>query len=180
MAERLPVLFHGGTPGLAPGDLLVPSPPHVEDGCIICEARAVGGSVTAGEYRAWAADKPEFAPALNFIADAPDSEVIDAPTGDGDRFVYLTRSLGYARFYAARSGNGTVYRVEPVGDLEPSPEDHFPTWKAPAARVLRILYRRVELSPKERRRLWKAWGKADRKNANLGMRKRLRSGCRRG
>lgn len=45
--------YHGGRRGLKVGDLLVPSHPHVVDGCPICIARAAGIAMTVGEFKEW-------------------------------------------------------------------------------------------------------------------------------
>ncbi|WNI20331.1 hypothetical protein [Actinacidiphila sp. ITFR-21] len=133
----LPRLFHGGRPGLNPGALLVPSPPHVVDGCRICEARAAGESYTV-----------------------PGLGVIDPPTGRPDR-VYVTSDREYARWYASRYWLGDLYVVQPVGDVEETDEDPFPTWCAPYAVVRSVYSRAVRLTMPERRRLYRRWGVAD-------------------
>lgn len=56
---------------------------------------------------------------------------------------------------------GDLYVVEPVGDVEPSTEDHFPTWTTPAARVVSIYDRAVRLTPHRRRTLMNRWAAAD-------------------
>ncbi|MFK0106399.1 hypothetical protein [Streptomyces sp. NPDC091217] len=65
MSEASLRYLHGGVPGLKPGDTITPSPPHVIDGCKVCEARANGQIATAG------------------------GAAIDPPTGSPDR-VYIT------------------------------------------------------------------------------------------
>ncbi|WP_327415465.1 hypothetical protein [Streptomyces sp. NBC_01233] len=130
----LPRLFHGGASGLNPGDLLVPHPPKVLDGCPICVARAAGESY-----------------------EVPGVGVIDPPTGRPER-IYVTSDREYARFYASRYWLGDLYTVEPVGELEPSTEDFFPTWSVPEARVVGVVSRAVRLTDKQRRTLDRRWG----------------------
>lgn len=96
-------LWHGGVPGLRSGDLLTGGQERrTHDGCPMCAARTNG------------------------------TATIDAKSARPDR-VYLTTVREYARFYASLYGRGDLYRVEALdsGDLEPSTEDHFPTWTAP-------------------------------------------------
>lgn len=126
-------LWHGGVPGLHPGDLLVGGQArHTLDGCAMCAAREDG------------------------------TATIDAASARPDR-VYLTTIREYARFYASLWGRGDLYRVEPVDsvEMEPSTEDHFPTWTAPAARVLAVYDRAVLLTWSQRRRLFRDWTEAD-------------------
>ncbi|MFB7323441.1 hypothetical protein [Streptomyces sp. NPDC056190] len=130
--------FHGGVPGLKPGDLITPHAPNVIDGCAVCEARPAGRTATT------AGGQP-----------------IDPPTGRPDR-VYITTDRDYARWYASRYWLGDLYTVEPVGDVEPSTEDPFPTWCAAAARVTSVYTRAVRLNPHQRRTLLRRWGRADR------------------
>lgn len=129
--------FHGGVPGLRPGDLVTPHPPNLIDGCPVCAARADGLTAT-----------------LN-------GQAVDPPTGRPDR-VYITSDRDYGRFYASRYWRGDLYTVEPVGDAEPSTEDPFPTWCVPAARVLAVYDRAVQLTPVQRRSLLRRWAAVDR------------------
>jgi hypothetical protein len=133
----LPRLFHGGAPGLNPGDLVEPGYHRTVDGCAICESRARG--------------EEHVVPGLG---------VVDPPTGRPDR-VYFTSDRPYGFFYASLAVRGDLYVVEPVGTVEASTEDPFPTWCAPAARVLSVYSRCVQLTMPERRRLYRRWGEAD-------------------
>jgi hypothetical protein len=138
LTHETPRYWHGGVPDLRPGDLIQPGRERRQhDGCVFCEARASGSAVMA-----------------------PDGSPIDAPTGRPDR-VYMTSDRDYARFYASLYGYGDLYRVEPVGDVEPSTEDHFDTWCAPAARVVAVVDRAVRLTPGQRRALDRKWTAAD-------------------
>lgn len=128
--------FHGGIPDLKPGDLITPHPPRVVDGCPICVTRAAGQTVTV------------------------DGMPVDPATARPDR-VYITSDREYGRFYASRWYRGDLYVVEPVGDLEPSTEDRFPSWTCDAARVRSVYQRCVLLTPKQRRALLKRWTAAD-------------------
>lgn len=130
--------FHGGVPGLKPGDLITPHAPNVIDGCAVCEARAADRTATT------AGGQP-----------------IDPPTGRPDR-VYITTDRDYVRWYASRYWLGDLYTVEPVGDVEPSTEDPFPTWCPAAARVTSVYTRAARLTPRQRRTLLRRWTKADR------------------
>lgn len=154
-----PIYFHGGKRGLHAGDLLIPAPPHVNDGCPICVARAAGRTCTVGEYRRWLTrfgDKGKEV--LDALGDADDREPIDPPSAT--KAVYITTDRDYATFYAARS-SGDLYRVVPVGPLTESREDHFPTWTCRAALVADVVRRRVHLRPRERRRISDRWQEAD-------------------
>ncbi|WP_324787068.1 hypothetical protein [Streptomyces sp. H51] len=130
--------FHGGVPGLKPGDLLTSHPPYVVAGCTVCRAGAQGQTATMG-----------------------DGQAVDPSTGRPDR-VYITTDREYARFYASRYWYGDLYTVEPVGELELSAEDPWPTWCVPAARVVSVYTRAVQLTPHQRRTLMRRWAAADR------------------
>lgn len=160
-------LYHGGIAGLHPGDVLVPSPPHVFDGCPICVARAEGRVYTVGEYRAFIA--PHLAglgdraqPILDLIDGVADDMPIDEPSAE--HAVYVTTSELYATWYAARS-QGDLYRVKPLGRLTPSAEDHFDSFTVPRARVLQIIRRGVVLTDDERADILAAWTAADEAHA---------------
>lgn len=151
--------YHGGIAGLAPGAVLVPAPPHVDDDCPVCVARFNGRPFTVGEYRAWALSMgADGLRLLRMLEGAPSDALVDPPTKRAA--VYLTTRLEYATWYAARS-RGDLYRVEPIGDVEASTEDHFPTFVASSARVLEVLRRGVILRRAERRALEREWKKAD-------------------
>lgn len=126
--------WHGGVPDLRPGDLIEPGHERaVHDGCPWCEARA-NGEAGPGD--------------------------IDGPSLRSGR-VYLTTSRLYAKHYASLWGRGDLYRVEPIGDVEPSSEDTIETVTASAARVLSAYERAVLLTMSERRRLLREWSAAD-------------------
>lgn len=127
-------LFHGGVPGLRAGDLIEPGHERrTHDGCPWCEARARGEAGPGG---------------------------IDGPSHRPDR-VYATTSRLYARHHASLWGRGDLYRIEPLGDLEPSTEDSIESFTAPALRVAAVLDRAVLLTDTERRRLFREWTAAD-------------------
>lgn len=127
-------LFHGGVPGLRPGDRIEPGHPR-------------------GPKR------------LELGLLGPLGGVLDPPTLHGD-VVYLTTS----RLYAARSAHmypvGDLYRVQPLGEVEPSSEDGIESFIAPAARVIAAVARAVRLSGSELRRVAReerdAWQRAGR------------------
>lgn len=129
--------FHGGAPGLRPGQLVIPSEPNFVDNCPICDAKKAGQQPTV-----------------------PGLGVVDPLTGHPDR-IYITTDRDYARFYASKHPRGDLYTVEPVGELVPSDEDHFPTWHVEAARVRHIYDRYVQLTPAQRRSLLRRWTAAD-------------------
>jgi hypothetical protein len=116
--------FHGGAPGLRPGDVIEPQPlgegKHLVDGCPTCDARKAGQQL---------------------------------PTDDLDpHLVYVTTDREYARLYAAGYPHGALYVVDPLGDLTPSP-DPAPSWGCTAARVTGVYDAYVVLSPSELRRI---------------------------
>jgi len=115
--------WHGGKPGLRPGDVIEPQPlgtgAHLIDGCEICEARKRG----------------EQLPTDN----------LDATK------VYITTDRTYARIYAAGYPDGALYRVEPIGDMETSP-DPVPSWGCASARVVSVYDPLVRMSAAEVRR----------------------------
>jgi len=154
-------LYHGGIAGKQPGDILVPSPPHVVCGCPVCAARAAGRVCTVGEFRLWAMGLGERGrPILEGLKDADPFDPVDPPTGR--QAIYVTTSLPYARWYAARS-QGALYTVEPIGEMQRSTEDHFPSWACQSARVLSVVERRVRLDRRDRREMLRLWKRADRR-----------------
>ena len=125
--------WHGGVPGLKPGDILQPGHNRkLRDGCPYCEARARGEA----------------------------HQGIDGPSQHADK-IYLTTDRLYAKHYASLYGRGWLYRVEPLGDVQRSTEDSMPSYTADAARIVSVYARAVLLTMSERRRLWRAWTKAD-------------------
>lgn len=131
------MLFHGGAAGLRPGSVILPD--HADhrfvEGCPDCEAHRLG---------------------LN----APFSGDPATPP----EWVYATSDRQYARYYASRAVSGWLYRVELQGAVEPSTEDdpRFPTWRARTARVHSVLERAVQLTMRERHRLFIRWGGTER------------------
>lgn len=164
--------FHGGVAGLNVGDRLYPAAPHVTDGCPICVARAEGRTYTVGEYRTYICramlTQPRKVSALRQLLDMlegePDWAPLDPATDQSDR-VYLAADRAYARWYAARSGNGDLYRVEPDPPVEQTAgeDSGWTTFVALAATVVEVLERNVRLTPPERRDLYEEWGRRDRK-----------------
>lgn len=164
--------FHGGIPGLRPGDQLLPAPPHLTDGCPICAARAEGRALTVGEFRAFIRAQAEGAPAhkratadqvLSMLDGAPDHIPVDPPTAQTDS-VYVTTDLVYARWYAARSGHGDLYRVQPAHPFERTTgeDSGWDTYTAPSATVLQVIARGVHLRRAARRELAREWKRRDR------------------
>ena len=139
MNTKTTAWWHGGVPGLRPGDLIEPGHERAaHDGCPWCEARAARTAGPGG---------------------------LDGPSGQPDR-VYLTSHRLYAKHYASLWGRGDLYRVEPVGDVESSVEDSIETVTCRAARVVAVTDRAVLLTMRERRRLFREWGVADHKAAS--------------
>jgi len=125
-------LFHGGVPGLLPGDLILPGHGRRHhDGCPWCEARARGEAHLG----------------------------ID-PLAEGDR-VYCTTNRLYAKHYASLWGRGDLYGVEPVEWMVSSQEDTIESFKTDSLRVTSVLERAVLLTFSERRRLLREWTAAD-------------------
>ena len=123
--------FHGGAPGLRPGDTITPPAEgtrHLVDGCQVCEARKAGQPLQDDHAR-------------------PDR-------------IYITTERDYARIYAAGYPKGALYTVEPLGDLEETTgvDDPVPSWACPAARVLKVYDPLVIASPKDVRRWMRRYG----------------------
>lgn len=133
---RAPRYWHGGAPGLVPGDMITPRRPddtrhlHALGECATCDARRAGGPLAFDD---------------------------NDPT-----MVYITTARDYARLYASGYPRGSLYVVEPVGEMvdrwrEGTGEDCEPSWGVPAARVLLVYDRLVSLTPKEVGRLERRW-----------------------
>jgi hypothetical protein len=120
-------LWHGGVPGLKPGDLIAPDPTRVEhlvDGCDVCEARRRGAPLA---------------------------------TDDNDAaLVYVTTDRDYARLYAADYPRGDLYRVAVDTDIAVPSNDPLPSWGVPTARVLAVYDRMVTLTPGQLRK-WRRY-----------------------
>lgn len=68
--------------------------------------------------------------------------------------VYFTTVYEVARGYAAHHrGSNAVYRVEPVGGLEPDPDYRAIGFQAPKARVIEVTDTAVSMTPEERMRV---------------------------
>lgn len=125
--------YHGGIAGLRAGDLITPG----VDG----QRRNHAGCPTC-EAR-----------------NRGESPAVDAvPEQHG---VYITSDREYARYYASMAVRGDLYVVELVGETTPSMEDRFPTAVAPAARVVAVYERAVQLTDAQRYRLYARWTEAD-------------------
>lgn len=130
----LPALYHGGVPGLRPGQFIEPGHNRKSHpGCLWCEARAAGLAGPGG---------------------------IDAPSLLTDA-VYATTVRLYAKFHASLYGRGDLYRVVPDGPVTASTEDTIPTVTAPRMRVVNLHDRAVLLTDRERRALWRLWTQCD-------------------
>ncbi len=124
--------YHGGVPGLRAGDVLLPGHSRQHhDGCPWCEARAAGKSLGGMD-----------------------------PPSQRDA-VYVTTSREYAQFHASLYGRGDLYIVEPIGPLEESKEDRFPSWTCASAVVRTVYKRAVLLTWSQRRRMYRLWEAAD-------------------
>lgn len=124
-------LYHGGFPGLTVGQVL-----------------AGGNERRSHDGCAWCA------------ARTAGTAVHDPASHRPDR-VYVTTDREYGRFYASLYGYGDLYRVEPVGPVEVSDEDGFPSWTATSVVVRGIVARAVLLTPGQRRRLYARWTRYD-------------------
>lgn len=124
--------YHGGVPGLRAGDILTHGHERKHhDGCPWCGAKAAGKSFGG----------------------------MDPPSQRAA--VYVTTSREYAQFHASLYGYGDLYVVEPIGLIEPSAEDHFPSWSCESARVVSVYKRAVLLTWSQRRRMYRLWEAAD-------------------
>lgn len=134
MTSRAPRYWHGGAPGLKPGDLIEPRPhgddAHLVDGCPTCEGRRNG-------------------------------EQLDTDDNDPG-LVYITTDRDYARIYAAGYPRGALYRVEPVGELTDRARSHdpVPSWAVPQTRVLAVYDACVMMTRKDAQRLWRRYTRA--------------------
>lgn len=126
---KVPPLFHGGVPGRWLGEIIIPG---------MAEHRYHEGCPHCEAQRR--------------------GEVTGLDPATPAEWVYATTDLGYARWYASRAGNGTLYEVRLEGDVERSEEDEFPTWRARRAVVTRIRERDIRLTHGERRALFIRWG----------------------
>lgn len=125
-------LFHGGAPGLRPGDRLDPTAQRqAHEGCAACEANAAGHA-----------------------------HPLSPATPEG--WVYATESRDYARFYASLYGRGSIYRVRLDADsLEPDPEtgqEAFGAFRARHGEILHVVELNVVMTQTQRRRLIIKWG----------------------
>ncbi|KKK62404.1 hypothetical protein LCGC14_3004660, partial [marine sediment metagenome] len=100
---------------------------------------------------------------LRLLEGELDDMPIDPPTQSEG--VYVTTELKYATWYAALRGHGDLYQVEPIGEMQESEEDNFPSYVVQSAKVLRILRRSVWLDRRERRAIMRDWQKADKRAA---------------
>ncbi|MFE2994169.1 hypothetical protein ACFXG4_04045 [Nocardia sp. NPDC059246] len=76
-------------------------------------------------------------------------------TRHADR-VFATPDRLYAKHYAS-IWDGDLYRVELVGEWQPSSEDPIESFHAPAARVTEVVDRGVVLNLTERKQLARKW-----------------------
>jgi hypothetical protein len=138
-------LFHGGVPGLKPGDVLVPGRRHYEDGCPVCTEKARGVNATLGGI------------------------AIDPVNQHEDR-VYVTSDREYARFYASKYPMGDLYVVAPLGEqLDVGSEDPFLTWAVASARVVSVYERTVRLTHRQRVTLLERWRRVDQERGLFGV-----------
>lgn len=123
-----PKYWHGGRPGLQPGTLLV--------GRSEAERTAADTSFYSG------------------------TDTLGEPVPDPDR-VYLSSDREFARAFAALmqlrdtttgvAQHGTVYAVEPIGDVQVDPDfaSSGVSWSAPKARVTAVVEEQVDLDVHE-------------------------------
>lgn len=96
--------WHGGFPGLTPGDLLLPP-------------TETGATHTLTGYGVLPGYRPDHVRA--------------------DR-VHVTTRRDSARVFAAAYPDGALYRVEPLGDMEPDPDAPDEAIRCERARVLAV------------------------------------------
>lgn len=115
------ILYHGGKPGLKPGDLIEPGHSRDQyDDCPICQdGRNHGATAFEGT------EHPEQ--------------------------VYCTNIRDYAALHASLYGKGDVYQVKPLGPLTPSDENETATWRCDRLQVIYIVEASVQLDWKRRR-----------------------------
>lgn len=117
MTDRL---WHGGVPGLRPGDVIRPDPDrteHLVDGCPVCEARKAGEPL-------------------------PDDD-------NNPSAVYVTSDREYARVYAAGWPRGDLYRVTVDGPMTLTDRDALDSWAVQSATVVAVYDRCVTLTPRQ-------------------------------
>jgi len=76
--------------------------------------------------------------------------------------VFATPIRIYAKYYASKYIDGSLYLVEPVGACERSEADSIETYQAPAFRVVKVSEVAVRLTMSERRHLYRIWETSDR------------------
>jgi hypothetical protein len=123
--------YHGGVPGLRPGDWITPRPKddrrHLLADCPTCRARAAGAPLADDDLD---------------------------PT-----LVYVTADRAFARIYAAGYPMGAVYRVRPDGPRVESPDpEETGSFGCPRAQVVAVLDALVVMTPGELRRALRRWG----------------------
>ena len=125
-------LFHGGPPGLRPGDTIEPPAQgdtrHLVDGCPTCEARRAGTPL----------EGDDLTPGL----------------------IYVTTDRDYAAIYAHGYPRGAVYQVTTDAPLTPS-ADPAPAWSCSSATVTTVIDPLVQRSPHDLRRLSRRYLGAD-------------------
>lgn len=122
--------WHGGAPGLKAGDIIEPRAANDT-------RHLVDGCPTCEARRR--------------------GEQLEADDNDPG-LVYITTDRDYARFYAAGYPHGSLYHVEPLGDLvDRSEHDPVPSWGCEAVRVLSVYDPLVILTEKRVRSLTRRW-----------------------
>lgn len=116
------VLYHGGAPGLHPGDIIEPGHSRdLYDDCPICQDRKQHG---------------------------PDAfEGTKHPNQ-----VYCTKYREYAAWHASLYGKGSVYQVKPLDVLADSEEDFEGCYRCNRLQVVRLVECSVEFDWKRRRK----------------------------
>ena len=125
------ITFHGGVPGLHPGDLITPQPAdhgtHLLDGCPVCAARAAG-------------------------------DPLPGDPNDATQ-IYVTGDRDYAKIFANGYPRGALYRVQTLGETTPTLDDPEGTsWSCSGARVISVLDPLVRLTPADLRRIMRRFG----------------------
>lgn len=152
--------YHGGAAGFNVGDILRPTPPHAEDGCIICNARRTDQTVTVGEYRNWLAAKGTAGGerGAQLLRNLNPNTVLDPPSQRGG--IWITMDLPWAAWYADGC-RGDLYRVVPLSEPAlPLVPSMLPTFITAEARVVEVMRRGVRLNRADRRALARRLSKA--------------------
>lgn len=149
---RMPVpgpYFHGGKPGLKPGDMLTEHEPNYVDGCAICETKRRGGNPVI--------DSNPIHKGVYFTTDREYARFYASKYPRGDLY--------------------SVQPAGPI--LMAGDEDPFETAVCEVVMVRGLVQRDVRLDNGQRRRLLRRWADSDRLKMDYRDRMKLRDVVRR-